>query len=560
MKKYLLLALLPCLSACSLMGLSNGLDPQGCLDKSPDFCDDLNTLQPTGDDCSAWACDPNAGVCAILPLDADKDGAPAAECAPEGVEGDCDDTNPNNAPGLAESCDAADNDCDELIDEGAYALPDPVMLAALAGDEEAEDARYATGDETDPVGIVYTSNKKDMNGGIISRLGFAFSAHLDETTSRFGQVIEGNTTTNNSIIRTPTAITRMGSDSFMALSVFSTIGNYSYGLVPGVLLDNDTSLSYYPGYLGFSGTNVPLPPVSQPAASAVGGDVLVMYQNRAPDPQNDSCQSTNEASLITGLAERQQPNSTYIYARQDSSTQIYVGNGTTDRLSPPAILAFTNSNPSTWIVAYAGYNEIRELGIYIYRVVKTFDSATNNIPVIKAYGPLYKEGTTDGGRLGDVGLAWGEAGDGERQLGLTFRSGCGAQAQSYLRLLSATGGSAALELSPQALVAAPTPSNQVEQIHPSAVWRTADASEWLMIWEEERSFVKAARISKAGELIDSEAYTVLGDDASGTSGLIQEGSFVKSTADGFALVSYIEGDSNKAFWAQSLVCDPGAAK
>lgn len=114
------------LHGCSLLGLSDGLERASC--DGPDFCADLNTLAPTNDACLAWTCGPQ-GVCEVLPLDEDGDGAPAMGCEPDGVDPDCDDQSALRAPLLEELCDTLDNDCDELIDEGAgFPIGTPTTL------------------------------------------------------------------------------------------------------------------------------------------------------------------------------------------------------------------------------------------------------------------------------------------------------------------------------------------------------------------------------------------------------------------------------------------------
>ena len=47
--------------------------------------------------------------------DDDGDGRPSIACGGD----DCDDTNANRRPGVAETCDGVDDDCDARVDEGA---------------------------------------------------------------------------------------------------------------------------------------------------------------------------------------------------------------------------------------------------------------------------------------------------------------------------------------------------------------------------------------------------------------------------------------------------------
>ncbi|MEO0602424.1 MAG: putative metal-binding motif-containing protein [Myxococcota bacterium] len=62
-------------------------------------------------------------------VDADRDGAPASI--------DCDDEDPERAPGLGEVCDGIDNDCDGLVDGDDTDSP-PVGLATFFADRDAD--------------------------------------------------------------------------------------------------------------------------------------------------------------------------------------------------------------------------------------------------------------------------------------------------------------------------------------------------------------------------------------------------------------------------------------
>lgn len=153
------LAALALLGGCTLSGLGEDLEQTTCAGEPPSFCEELNALAPTGDECQRWACDTSLErpVCAVLPRDLDLDGAPALGCEPGGVIADCDDEDGDRAPGLAERCDGIDNDCNELADDGAWTASAPidvvdfgaavqhvVVAAAPSGGDLAAAVTYAT--------------------------------------------------------------------------------------------------------------------------------------------------------------------------------------------------------------------------------------------------------------------------------------------------------------------------------------------------------------------------------------------------------------------------------
>jgi hypothetical protein len=60
-------------------------------------------------------CDGASATCKFAPLDKDNDQHAPVVCG----GGDCDDTDPQRHPGLAESCDGKDNNCNVAVDDGA---------------------------------------------------------------------------------------------------------------------------------------------------------------------------------------------------------------------------------------------------------------------------------------------------------------------------------------------------------------------------------------------------------------------------------------------------------
>ncbi|MEC7521572.1 MAG: putative metal-binding motif-containing protein [Myxococcota bacterium] len=130
MKRALLLALLT--TGCSALGLTDGLDQEGCTS-----CADLNAIDPPPA-CMSWQC--IDGFCALDVEDLDEDGVPSAMCVPDDVPSDCDEADPEIGESFDEACDGKDNDCDERVDESLFRrevyaeLPDVEALSLAPHD------------------------------------------------------------------------------------------------------------------------------------------------------------------------------------------------------------------------------------------------------------------------------------------------------------------------------------------------------------------------------------------------------------------------------------------
>jgi hypothetical protein len=126
------------LASCSAIGLTDDLQIQTCSDQLAGFCEDLNELQPTNDECLRWSCDRTTGYCAILPTNMDEDEYPSEACVESGGEPEECDTDANINPGVAETCDGVDNNCNGVVDEGAFAVDSELLGAAEFGANVAE--------------------------------------------------------------------------------------------------------------------------------------------------------------------------------------------------------------------------------------------------------------------------------------------------------------------------------------------------------------------------------------------------------------------------------------
>ena len=118
MRRAVPLGLFALAGACTFGGLAEyeiGECNPNVDSKDKDVC---NALNPPGDtSCTPYQCDPTTRRCAPLPRDDDRDRAAHVECGGN----DCDDTDGNKKPGLAEWCDQKDNDCNGVPDDNVDA-------------------------------------------------------------------------------------------------------------------------------------------------------------------------------------------------------------------------------------------------------------------------------------------------------------------------------------------------------------------------------------------------------------------------------------------------------
>ena len=106
-----------------IAGLDGDLDGDGFGSCSNNDCNDSDPLAYPG---APELCDAVDNDCDLLvdeDFDLDGDGVPT--CGNDGIDAttednDCDDTNPDIAPGIADLCDGLDNDCNGTVDD-AYA-------------------------------------------------------------------------------------------------------------------------------------------------------------------------------------------------------------------------------------------------------------------------------------------------------------------------------------------------------------------------------------------------------------------------------------------------------
>ena len=236
------------LSGCFLVGLSDDLGQASCDlsdAENPDV--DCAELEATDDDpCMAWQCemDESRGgtYCTYDRLDADNDKALAStgidsdgeevSCALEGDEVfDCDDTDADRAPGLAESCDGVDNDCDSRVDEGTLVSS---SSSAVLFDDDVTEVDFATHDEAGTLAVVYASSAGGLPGASLvgvssTQAGGETQASLRVTDAQGTEPLGDNL----SAIARHLAVATMGTEHF-AVAYFDVSGRQRLvaGLIP----------------------------------------------------------------------------------------------------------------------------------------------------------------------------------------------------------------------------------------------------------------------------------------------------------------------------------------
>lgn len=175
------------------------------------------------------ACDQAVAQCTFELLDKDEDGHPPVVCG----GGDCDDTDPDRAPGKAEVCDGKDNDCNTEPDDGA---PCPELQKCLMGSCECAPANTCGAQCVDK----QTSNE---------HCGVCDNACLGGAVCSDGQCTCPSNTTAcpGGCIDTKTDPNNCGSCGSQCASGYDCVGGFctcSKTSCGGVCVDTSTSLQH----------------------------------------------------------------------------------------------------------------------------------------------------------------------------------------------------------------------------------------------------------------------------------------------------------------------------
>ncbi len=471
MRGTLLLATLVSVGACTLAGVGDGLDRQdGCTGEPLSFCDELNAIAPSGDDCLTWQCS-SSNVCELLRRDDDGDGAVRMGCVSSNQEPDCDDDDANRSPLATEICDGVDNDCNEISDDGAFTMGVPTDL------ETDVQSQYFDVDVGD-TGATFAYVKE----GSVNPWGTAHAATNADDSDKLTYRDGGDIPISEQLLQ-GIAVATAGSATLLASASTS-------GLLVGEL-DVSAALVDHGG----SGLNVLSTPSSLVAAA--GDDscrgeascgVLIAFV-RADRHAVDSCDMGLEAEISDVQAVHLLSNVL------TSATSPYLLGQTTDP-SPPAIVS---EGQGKWLAAVATATAVRVL-----RVTETDGTLSSEILL-----------EISAAKAGEVALALAPE---QNVLAVAYRDGCGNAAEVKVATVDLNTGSPAIIGSSSA------PSTEAREArYPSLVWLGSPSDSYLLGWREsggDQAFV--AQVDGTGAILGTRiaAAAVDGSESSYYAGLL----------------------------------------
>lgn len=484
------LALAP---ACSLMGLTSGLEPALCEGQGPSFCEDLNESHPTGDPCRLWACDESSGRCAVLATDLDGDGVPAEGCGPAGAAGDCDDEDPTRFPGNAETCDLVDNDCDGVVDQGAFEVEARTLVEVDLASAPSQLSHGLTAGGRP--GLLYGAGVSPARPA---------AALLDASLSADG-VVDGRIAVSAGaggleVSTHALALAGLGEDFAVALATRDH-GDGCERIVVGELADSGGALSLPFDETHFEGG---LPDeaglrcaegyaVATLAMASSASDLLLAYAKAEPASRT-LCRDGGGPDPAPVLLSHARRTGSGELATDEVPAAVVLGESADP--GPPAILGLAEG--PTWLVALAEAGG----GISLHRVTRTAGAPPRELNVEDLLDLDAPE------PFGEVALAAGPtAEDGALTLGLAFRAGCAGEARVFAALLAYDGEAGTMTLAAGPTAVASTEERGDERRPALAYWPTRD--EWLVAYQKGTAELRAARLDHEGRPIADDLGPLL---------------------------------------------------
>ena len=529
------------LPACSLMGLTDGLEPAACTGQ-PGFCDDLNDSHPTDDPCLRWRCDATSGLCAVLPTDMDGDGYVAAGCGVTGEQEDCDDEDGNRSPGAAEICDGLDNDCDGVVDEGAFGV-ERQLLGQIASSGGLHALAYAVSEAGHP----YAAGLADDGSPALAVIPEALDRPAEVAPLAFTR-----DETSIALSAQAVAVAAMEDASVVAVAT-SDHGNGCLRIVLGLVNESDDTLTvafdepsdrdhFDEGLADDAGQRCsPGYQVATPAMAAAGDDILLAYVN-APPESRTFCRSgetdpPEPAPVLVSTARRRADGD---LVRDEVASALSIGESTDN--AAPAIMALDDRR---WLVAFAAAGG--EVVVTRVDVVVNPDTSRE----LRASEVLRLPGEPSEPR-GEVALARGPATDETIALGLAYRQGCGGEASVELWLLEIDAASGDVSATGDPIAIAQ--SSRQDRRRPVMSW-WGSAGEWLVVVQHGLTELVGLRLDASGAPIDEALMSLLEvPEATGAAFAERALAFPTSDHEGHGVVGYVPGDTSAGLWGVRVGC------
>jgi hypothetical protein len=551
-----LLAAAAAVAGCSAIGLTDDLAIATCRDREPGFCEDLNDLSPTGDDCLRWGCDAETGRCAVLPADRDFDGHPAPGCGLAGDVEDCDDGDPANTPGAAELCDGRDNDCDGVVDEGAYSAA-RTFLGAVDGSPMVAASSVAFDGAGRAVAVGLGGFALDQPAAVTAPEGLATAG----VGSILGFEVQGSA---RDAVRASAVAAAALEDSFVVAAATA-----SYGCERVVLGELDTtSLAVHfdsaedaahfegaPGDrtgLGFPDTDgsdcLEDREVRGLRLAATQDEILAAFLTVEPGSERGLCASADTlpppAPVLLVYARRRGGAASGL-ARREVEAAVELETTVDD--APPALLAVGEGR---WLVAVT--DAAGDVALHGVRRERVDEGTTRRLET----GLLHTVSAGGGPPLGHLALAYGPPGDDEAAtVALAFRRGCrGAAAELMLLTLEWSSSEATGRLTPLAGPAPLGPDDDEDRTFPAPAFLPG-SGEWLAVWVRGRGAIAAARLDAAGRRIADDLDVLLGDPGESATPLDAAPAVVPLSTGGAGVVSFLAAGEPPGLWGARFECD-----
>jgi hypothetical protein len=449
-------------SACLFTSFEDRLQQISCAGEPETFCAELAALEATNGDCRAWRCHPTENRCALLPLDEDGDGFSSEACARAGEPVDCNDDPGTGAAALMtpdgiETCDGVDNDCDGDVDEGVY-VPGPAIRATT--DEPVRFLAMAGRPGNGEVGLFTT---------IANEVVAAFVTDLSQTSVPFQNVPvqpDPDPPQPNGIAVTP------ASQGSYVLASGGTGPDQSQLRVRSL-----TSSGLTPSNGGVLATNEPLSDLAV-ASDGAGGGVLV-YPLRAPTALGQRhCEGSPLPTALMGRS----------FAGNFPVFKHYSPLFLTNDLHPAALAPWAGSQ---FFLATAPHHNQPNRSIRLDLLIAA-DFGVGSIAHVDRFDAI------GGIALGEPAIAVSPRGE----IAIAFRRGCDV-IQIIVRRYEWTGttfidkGEVVVYESEAEKPRRPAIAYREFSAGPGHLW-----SEWFVVWEENQTRLRGARLDLAGNVLE----------------------------------------------------------